>query len=203
MSPDYGNGDDRFPIRRRSFVTSGIGAALVGSSLSMVSAATDSQSIRIEGMGTPTRYHLSVSGDLRVDHETTEAASVSSGSHADGTVTDEVHAYRYRGELTDLRVDGGARLFLSGGRPGGSAFGPPGSIRLVRTGGPTNYAITASGNVAPASATTEDVSDTISGRNAEGTLADRPHRYRFDGAVTNVRVDGDAVIYVNGDEAFA
>lgn len=203
MSPDYGNGDDRFPINRRAFVTSGIGAVLVASSTSMVSAAMDSQSIRIEGTGTPTNYRLFVSGDLRVDHEAREAGTVSSGSQAAGTVTDEVHAYRYRGELTDLRVDGGARLFLFGGRPGASAFGPPGSIRLVRTGGPTNYSITTSGDIGPGSTATDDVSDTISGRNAEGTLADRPHRYLFDGQVTDVRVDGDAVIYVNGDQAFA
>ncbi len=203
MSPNSSNGDERFPIKRRAFVTSGLGGVLVASSTSMVSAATDSQSIRIEGTGTPTSYHLSVSGDLRVDRQAREAGTVSSGSHAAGTVADEVHAYRYRGVLTDLRVDGGARLFLSGGRPGASAFGPPGSIRLVRSGGPTNYSITASGNIAPAAITTDDVSDTISGRNAEGTLADRPHRYRFDGQVTDVRVDGDAVIYVNGDQAFA
>ena len=73
------------------------------------------------------------------------------------------------------------------------------SVHIAGTGSLATYEITVSGELWDAEDTTFDASENISGRNAEGTVQDGVHGYLFDGNLEDVRVEGEAVVYKNGE----
>lgn len=73
------------------------------------------------------------------------------------------------------------------------------SIHIAGTGSLAIYEITVSGDLWDAEDTVFDASENISGGNAEGTVQDDVHGYLFAGNLEDVRVEGEAVVYKNGE----
>ena len=74
----------------------------------------------------------------------------------------------------------------------------PQTIHIAGTGTLATYDVTVSSGLSDAADTSFDASENISGRNAEGTVADDVHGYRFDGELIDIHVVGEAVVYKNG-----
>jgi hypothetical protein len=66
---------------------------------------------------TPTTYEVTVSNEI-VPGRHTDALSVlgTTGQSAEDAIGDGVRSYRFSGEITDLRLDDGATVFVNGAR---------------------------------------------------------------------------------------
>lgn len=66
---------------------------------------------------TPTTYEVTVSDEI-VPGRHTDALSVlgTTGQSAEDAIGDGVRSYRFSGEITDLRLDDGATVFVNGAR---------------------------------------------------------------------------------------
>ena len=71
-------------------------------------------------------------------------------------------------------------------------------IRIEGTGETGTYDITVTGSLEDDPAVEFDASANVSGRNAEGTVQNRTHGFRFDGDLTDLTITGDAVVTVTG-----
>jgi len=65
----------------------------------------------------PTTYEVTVSDEI-VPGRHTDALSVlgTTGQSAEDAIGDGVRSYRFSGEITDLRLDDGATVFVNGAR---------------------------------------------------------------------------------------
>lgn len=72
------------------------------------------------------------------------------------------------------------------------------SIHVVGTGDLSSYEVTVSGSLTDAVETTVGSGGHVSGRNAEGVVAADIHGYEYEGEVVDVRVEGDATVYLDG-----
>jgi hypothetical protein len=65
----------------------------------------------------PTTYEVTVSDEI-VPGRHTDALSVlgTTGQSAEDAIGDGVRSYRFTGEITDLRLDDGATVFVNGAR---------------------------------------------------------------------------------------
>jgi len=73
--------------------------------------------ITVRGKGTPTEYHLSVSGELQSEPGTLEQWDNVTSSSATGWITDMSHSdtYRFSGEITEFAfLQGEARVYING-----------------------------------------------------------------------------------------
>lgn len=72
-------------------------------------------SLRIVAEHGTASYEFTASGAVEPDPSVGFDASLNvSGGNAEGTVSSEPHAYRFTGELTDLRYDDGAVVTIDG-----------------------------------------------------------------------------------------
>ncbi len=71
-------------------------------------------------------------------------------------------------------------------------------IRIEGRGTPATYDITVSESLADDEQVPFDANGNISGTNAEGTVHESVHGYRFAGEVVDLRIGGEAVVYLNG-----
>jgi hypothetical protein len=114
--------DSDDPVSRRNYLRLG-GTLAVG-------AAGATLGDRIETGGTtrnvlsivgttpdPTTYEVTVSDEI-VPGSHTDALSVlgTTGQSAEDAIGDGVRSYRFSGEITDLRLDDGATVFVNGAR---------------------------------------------------------------------------------------
>ena len=72
------------------------------------------------------------------------------------------------------------------------------TIRIVGQGTTANYDITVSGDLCDDPDVEFDSSGNISGGNAEGSVSDSEHGYRFTGDLVDLQVDGHAELFVDG-----
>jgi hypothetical protein len=72
----------------------------------------------------PTTYEVTVSEEI-VPGTHTDALSVlgTTGQSAEDAVADGVRSYRFEGEITDMRIDEGAAVFVNGARVDPDALG--------------------------------------------------------------------------------
>ncbi len=72
------------------------------------------------------------------------------------------------------------------------------TLHIVGDGSLATYDLTVSGRLSDDGSLAFDAAKNISGRNAEGAVRDAVHGYRFHGEVVDVRVAGDAEVYLDG-----
>lgn len=110
-------------VSRRNYLRMS-GAVAVGTTGAAVADPTD----EFAGTGTnvlsvvgttdePTTYEVTVSEEI-VPGTHTDALSLlgTTGQSAEDAVADGVRSYRFEGEITDMRIDDGAAVFLNGAR---------------------------------------------------------------------------------------
>lgn len=73
------------------------------------------------------------------------------------------------------------------------------TIHIAGSGSLATYDLTVTGELSDDAATPFDAAENISGRNAEGTVRDGVHGYRFDGEIADLQVGGSAEVYHNGE----
>lgn len=71
-------------------------------------------------------------------------------------------------------------------------------IRIHGSGTPSIYELTVEGRLTPGAGAGKDAKSRISGCTAEGVVTDGDRRYRFNGDLRNVRVDGGASVLLDG-----
>ncbi|WP_246999270.1 hypothetical protein [Halosolutus gelatinilyticus] len=170
----------------------------------------------VDGGGTSgvTNYEFAVSGE--VEKSTEQDATVDDEDTIDGgTVTGAVggwcDAFRFSGDLTDLTVDGDAKVYVNDELVDPSDFDgdddeEPALDNLLLvdgggTSGVTNYEFAVSGAVEKSSAkdATIDDEDTIDGGSVTGAVGGWRDAFQFSGDLTDLTVEGDAQIYVNDE----
>lgn len=114
--PDSDDADSNGGLGRRDYVRAGMlstiaGVGLVGSS---TTAAAETHSVHVVGGDALATYELTVSGRLEPDSNTDSTMENVSGRNAEGTVRGGIHAYRFEGELLDVRLDGDAEIRRNG-----------------------------------------------------------------------------------------
>lgn len=72
------------------------------------------------------------------------------------------------------------------------------TLHIVGDGSLATYDVTVSGRLSDEPSFAFDVGKNISGRNAEGTVRNAVHGYRLQGELVDVRVAGDAEVYLDG-----
>lgn len=72
------------------------------------------------------------------------------------------------------------------------------TLHIAGDGSLATYDVTVSGRLSDDASLAFDAAKNISGRNAEGTVRDAVHGYRFQGELVDVRVGGDAEVYLDG-----
>jgi hypothetical protein len=92
------------------------GAAIAESTGEFDGAGTNVLSI-VGTTADPTTYEVTVSEEI-VPGAYTDALSVlgTTGQSAEDAVADGVRSYRFEGEITDMRIDDGAAVFVNGAR---------------------------------------------------------------------------------------
>lgn len=101
------------------------------------------------------------------------------------------------GIMATLLGSGGAAAAGGPHRPDGDGDG----TRLVIRphSGVTRYEITVDGRIQPGANTALDADARISGSSAEGIVRDEDRRYRFDGELRDLAIDGDAGVYIESE----
>lgn len=131
-----------------------------------------------------------------------------------GAVAGGGDGYRFSGEVTNIEADGNARVYVNGQQMQPKIVDDLKPNHIVIFGGSgdnvINYEFTVDGVVRP-SQTSGDApirdgavsfndEDTVSGRTVSGAIAGGGDAYRFSGEITEFETDGDATVYLNGEE---
>ncbi len=162
----------------------------------------------VDGVGTSggTRYEFAVSG--AAEKATVKGATIDSEDTVDGgTITGSVagwrDAFRFGGELTDLTLDGDARVYVNGEQVDPADYGDeqPHVLTLVGNGSSASYEITVDGTIdTVAGDASEDHATVLSDTTVEGSIERGAQRFRFSGALTDVTFhDGSAHVYLDDE----
>ncbi len=180
--------------RRRLLHLSTLGLTGVVGTASGAVPRTLSHTLIIDGNGSRTDYHFSVSGTLEGESLTREDSI--SGSMATGAVGSGRDSYRFSGDVTDFEMNGDATVYLDGKRVDPAQLLPH-TLVIDGNGSRTDYAFTVSGDLEGRGLTRED---SISGSAATGAVGGGRDRYGFSGNVTDFEMDGDATVYLDGEQ---
>ncbi|MDS0475113.1 hypothetical protein [Natrinema sp. 1APR25-10V2] len=160
----------------------------------------------VDGVGTSggTRYEFAVSG--AAEKATVKGATIDSEDTVDGgTITGSVAGWRdgfnFSGELTDLTLDGDARVYVNGEQVDPADYGDeqPHVLTLVGNGSSASYEITVDGTIETVDGdAAEDHATVLSDTTVEGSIERDAQRFRFSGALTDVTFhDGSAHVYLD------
>ncbi|WP_254524315.1 hypothetical protein [Natrinema caseinilyticum] len=171
--------------------------------------ATDAlpeNTLLVDGAGTSggTRYEFSVSGAAEkatIKGTMIEDEDTIESGHVTGTVANWKDAFRFDGELTDLTVDGDARIYVNGERVDPADYGQrqPHVLTLVGNGSAANYEITVDGMIdTVASNDSDEYATVVSDNTVEGSIECGAQRFKFSGTLTDVTfLDGSAHVYLD------
>lgn len=166
--------------------------------------------LEIVADGTSTTYDVTVSDGVRaVEAGATSAESDVSGSCAEGSVTDGVHAFRYDGAITAIDVGTDADVYLNGNEldVGSKPLDPTfGNVVVVDTNGldaPARYRFAADGDAAIEEERTtrreggwEALSERVDGGDVSGRVDGDADAYRFAEGLSSLTVEGSARVSV-------
>lgn len=166
--------------------------------------------LEIVADGTSTTYDVTVSDDVRaVEAGATSGESDVSGSCAEGSITDGVHAFRYDGAITAIDVGTDADVYLNGNEldVGSKPLDPTfENVVIVDTNGldaSARYRFAADGDAAIEEERTtrggggwEALSERIDGGDVSGRVDGDADAYRFAEGLSSLTVEGSARVSV-------
>ncbi|WP_435077167.1 polysaccharide deacetylase family protein [Halococcus sp. AFM35] len=159
--------------------------------------------LTIEGTGSRASYRFSVSDDL--EKSTANGANINSGdeiseSSATGVVGISADSYSFSGDLTSFELGGEANVTLDG-EPFDSTQYSSHILTIEGTGSRATYRFSVSGELAKSTANGANINgnDEISGSSATGEVGISADSYRFSGTLTDISLDGDANVFVDGE----
>ena len=164
--------------------------------------------VRFEGSDEGvTRYEFEVDGEVEpsTDEDSTiDASTEIEGGVVHGVVANWKDAFRFDGELTQLTLDGPARVFVDGEEidPDDVGVALPHTLAVEGGGEPASYEITVDGTIEVDGDDDPEADVTVvSGTTVQSSNATSTQRFRFSGALTDVTfTDGDATVLVDGEE---
>lgn len=164
----------------------------------------DDHVLVIDGVGQAgsSDYTLQVSGDLGfsdADGAFPDEGDEIDGSQASGTVAGWRDAYRFTGDLEAITVDGSATVRLDGEQIDPDDYGTPGSQLLTVIGGVNGaeYEIVVDGSVTAVGY--DPGNPSVDGDTISGSLERSFQRFRLEGSLESVSVDGSGWVYLDGD----
>jgi hypothetical protein len=161
--------------------------------------------IEVEGTGPAAQYAVAATGSDSLQKVTANNANINANDEvfrttANGEVGISRDAYGFDGIVDSLNVDGDANVYVNGLAKSADGYEDH-VITIVGTGEAASYDLTVASdlsksvaNFANINANDETTSDSASGE--VGSLADS---YVYDGDVSAFSVDGDVVVYVDGE----
>ncbi|WP_408957968.1 hypothetical protein [Natrinema sp. 74] len=170
--------------------------------------------LTVTGTGEPTEYYVETTDELVDDPNAGSLESYDSvdGTSATGWVTDASHVdgYRFAGDLREVAFrQGSARVTVNGDvidpdQYNGNQPALENTLLVdgVGTSGGTRYEFAVSGAAEKATVkgATIDGEDTVDGGRITGSVAGWRDGFRFGGELTDLTLDGDARVYVNGEQ---
>lgn len=198
--------------RRRLLQVGGVGLAIGTAGAAGASADTETlpHSIIIDGSGAPdtATYQFLATDAVAVHPDLGSNESVAgSRGHVVGSLTTDVHAYRFGGTLAHLDVDGTAEVTLRYGddEPGSAdrlqiVAGSDASVEYLIT---STDAVTKVSDVGDLSADSDDtISETTDGWLVDGSTANGSgDTYDVTGTIDSIEpVTGDFTVFFNGEE---
>ncbi|WP_049899799.1 malectin domain-containing carbohydrate-binding protein [Halococcus agarilyticus] len=170
-----------------------------------VGEAGPQNTLRIVGSGTWTTYEFDVGGtiDAGASSSIDSADSIANdGKSATGGVGSGTDTYVFTGELGDLAVDGDATVYLNGERIYPEEPVQQNTLRIVGSGTWTTYEFSVSGTIDEDASSSLGGADSIAadGKSATGGVVSGTDKYVFTGELDDLAVDGDATVYLNGEE---
>jgi len=170
--------------------------------------------LTVTGTGDPTEYYVETTGELVDDPGTgtLERWDSIDDTSATGWVTDtaQVDQYRFAGDLHEVAFrQGSAHVEVNGeaidpDQYNGDEPSLDNTLLVdgVGTSGGTRYEFAVSGAAEKATVkgATIDAGDTIDGGRITGSVAGWRDGFRFSGELTDLTLDGDASVYVNGEQ---
>ncbi|WP_435076099.1 glycosyl hydrolase [Halococcus sp. AFM35] len=157
--------------------------------------------LTIEGTGMRATYEFAVTGKL--EKSTANGANVNgndeiAGSSASGVVGISADSYAFSGALADIEVDGAANVSIDG-----EQFDPTSKsvLTIEGTGMRATYEFAVTGKLEKSTANGANVNtgDEIAGSSASGVVGISADSYSFFGTLTDIEVDGEANVSLNGE----
>ncbi|QCJ47402.1 hypothetical protein [Haloprofundus sp. MHR1] len=174
----------------------------------VVSGTPGAGPVRYELEATDTLEKTTETGGAPVDGASVNANDVLEGSFASGVVVGGVDAYRYRGDLTLLSVDGDATVYLDGTQTDPDSVGEDYDyLAVVGDGSKADYSFEVDGDVAKTNMTGGAPTRYASVQNADGVDAGSvsgsvfggTDAFRVAGDITEFDLSGGTA-YLNGQE---
>ena len=157
------------------------------------------RTLTIEGVDTYTEYAFSVDGSIARNDGLTGEDDIA-GSTATGAVGGGRDSYRFSGEITEFSMSSDARVSLDGEEVNVTRFLPR-TLAIEGTGSRSDYSFDVSGGIAGRYGHSgEDGIDIQRGR-VDGAVGGGTDSYAFSGSVTDFDMDGDAIVYLDGEVA--
>ncbi|WP_254764799.1 right-handed parallel beta-helix repeat-containing protein [Natrinema marinum] len=160
----------------------------------------------VDGVGTSggTRYEFAVSGAAQkatVKGATIDGEDTVDGGIITGSVAGWRDGFKFSGELTDLTLDGDARVYVNGEQVDPADYGDeqPHVLTLVGDGSNASYELTVDGTIdTVAGDASEEYATVLSDTTVEGSIERDAQRFRFSGALTDVTFrEGTAHVYLD------
>ncbi|QLG48572.1 right-handed parallel beta-helix repeat-containing protein [Natrinema halophilum] len=173
-----------------------------------------SNTLTVTGTGEPTEYYVETTDELVDDPNAgpLETYDAIDGTSATGWVTTSSHVdqFRFAGDLHEVAFrQGSARVEVNGEVIDPAEYNGDQSslantllVDGVGTSGGSRYEFTVSGTAEKATVkgATIDDEDSIESGHVTGSVAGWRDGFRFDGELEELTIDGDARIYVNGEQ---
>ncbi|KTG10993.1 hypothetical protein AUR64_07450 [Haloprofundus marisrubri] len=174
----------------------------------VVSGTPGTGPVRYELEATDTLEKTAETGGAPVSGASINANDVLDGSFADGVVVGGVDAYRFRGDLTLLSVDGDATVYVDGTQIDPDSVGSSYDyLAVVGDGSKTDYSFEVDGDVAktkmtggaPSAFASQQTADSVDAGSVSGTVFGGADAFRIAGDVTEFDLSGGTA-YLNGQE---
>jgi len=177
---------------------------------STVTSFTTMHTIVVDGSPAPTRtcgYVLTVSGRLEKSGRlgSLQANDTVSGSTATGEVVGGKDAYRFTGQITDLRLDDTANVSVDGTSVDPTTLrstpSVPNTVIIDGTATPgvkSTYTLTVTGQLRKdAGLGSVQSNDVISGSTVSGEVVGGTDAYRYSGEIASIDVSGPAAVTID------
>ncbi len=149
-----------------------------------------SHTLTIRGSGSYASYSFAVSGDLTGAGLSSEDEIT--GASAEGAVSAGADRYEFTGELSDLAVAGDVTVLVDGKE---ITTDRSHTLTIRGTGSYASYSVSVSGDLAGDGLSSEDE---ITGASASGAVRAGADRYVFTGEITDITIEGEATVLVDG-----
>jgi len=109
-------------------------------------------------------------------------------------------SYRITGAIVSIYLEGPADVLLDGEIVDPDDYGLPNRLTIVGTGTSSSYDFTVDGELTADPNGSRDGDFEVSGSSVEGTVAEGVDSFRFDGQINYFQFDGEAGVYLNGQQ---